>query len=273
MKSITSFGNSDRASRRWSITLTQRGMALSEFRQLFSYREGEDPASQLRPWRIKRDNSDIDSLYNLLKGTCNLFDEVLQNELVNVASRKVAKEETKQLLLLFLGRGADLRCKFATECEMDSARFLKPVSRTKIQNFAAENAKRHRPTSAAQKSKAAEGVRDVFGKTLAFAAHSNNAINLQHILSFPITEVPLSLAHSDGTCNKTEKSALTKALQNRQAHIFTDENLPPIKASLIDGGCITHESIMPHCKSTYQTIAWDLLIKVCSKPGNKFIFY
>ena len=102
-----------------------------------------------------------------------------------MASGKVAKEETKRFLLPVLGRGADLRYKFAKECETDSVRFLKPVSRTKILNFAAENAKRHRPSSADQKSKAAEGVRDVFGKILAVAAHSNSAINLQHILSFP----------------------------------------------------------------------------------------
>ena len=269
MKGITAFRNSDRAFRRWSITLTQHGMALSELQQLVGLREGEDPATQLHPWRIKRDNSDIDSLYNFLQGTCNLLDKVLQNDLVNVASGKVAKEETKQFLLSVLGRGADLRYKFAKECETDSVRFLKPVSRTKILNFAAENAKRHRPSSADQKSKAAEEVRDVFGKILAVAGHSNSAINLQHILSFPITDLPLSLAHSDGTCNKTEKAALTKTLERRQTHIFTDQNLPPIKASLIDGECIMHESIMRHCKSTYQTIARNLLIKVCSKPGEQ----
>ena len=130
MKGITAFRNSDRAFRRWSITLTQRGMALSELRQLVDLREGEDPTTQLRPWRIKRDNFDIDSLYNFLQGTCNLFDKVPQNDLVNVASGKVAKEETKQFLLSVFGRGADLRDKFAKESETDSVRFLKPVSRT-----------------------------------------------------------------------------------------------------------------------------------------------
>ena len=64
-------------------------------------------------------------------------------------------------------------------------------------NFAAENAKRSK--TAVQRVNAAEGARDVFGRMLAVAADSTDALDLHHILSFPLTEVPLSLAHSDGT--------------------------------------------------------------------------
>ena len=48
MKGITAFRNSDSAFRRWSVTFTQRGITLSELRQLVDQRTGEDPASQLR---------------------------------------------------------------------------------------------------------------------------------------------------------------------------------------------------------------------------------
>ena len=139
---------------------------------------------------------------------------------MNVASGKTAKKVTKEFLLSVLRRGSDLRQKFATECEIDSKRFLKPVTRTKIINFAAENMTRCRPTSTAQKIKAAQEVRDVFGRILAAATQSSNPIYLRHILNFPITDVPLSLAHSDRTSNKTEKATLTKVLESQQTRVY-----------------------------------------------------
>jgi hypothetical protein len=42
---------------------------------------------------------------------------------------------------------------------------------------------------------AAEGIRDVFRRIL---AKTSDTIDLHHVLSYPITDVPLSLSHSDG---------------------------------------------------------------------------
>ena len=55
---------------------------------------------------------------------------------------------------------------------------------------------------------AAEGVRDAFGYVL-----SKTAIDFHHVLCFPVTEVPLSIAHADGTPAKAEKAALTRLLR------------------------------------------------------------
>ena len=63
---------------------------------------------------------------------------------------------------------------------------------------------------------AAEGVRDVFGQILAIVAKSSDTIDLHHVLSYPITEVPLSFSHSDGTPLKTDKATVTKALESKK---------------------------------------------------------
>ena len=80
---------------------------------------------------------------------------------------------------------------------VDGLRFLKPVAMIKKLNFAAENVKKSKTT--VKTMVAAEGVRDVFGRMLVVAAKTTNAFNLRHILSYPVTEVPLSLAHNDST--------------------------------------------------------------------------
>ena len=90
-----------------------------------------------------------------------------------------------------------------------------------------------------------------------------NPNDLRHLLSYPITTVPLSLAHIDGTPLKTDKATLTKALG--QHVVFVDTNLPSIKATISDGGILLYESVMQHSKSTYAAMARDLLVKVCSR--------
>ena len=88
--------------------------------------------------------------------------------------------------------------------------------------------------------------------------------DLRHLLSYPITIVPLSLAHIDGTPLKTDKATLTKALQRIQHVGFVDTNFPSIKDTISDGGILLYESVMQNSKSTYAAMAMDLLVKVCS---------
>ena len=60
-----------------------------------------------------------------------------------------------------------------------------------------------------------------------------NPNDLRHLLSYPITTVPVSF---DGrpTPLKTDKATLTKALESRQHVVFVDTNLPSIKATGLD---------------------------------------
>ena len=104
---------------------------------------------------------------------------------------------------------------------------------------------------------------------LAVAAKTSDALNLHHILRYPVTEVPLSLLHSDRTPLKTDKEALTKTLESTQEVVLVDTSIPPITAKVIDGGIILHETMLQHSKCTYTTRARDLLAKVCLSRGEQ----
>ena len=82
MRGISAFRNSESAFRRWSITLMQCDMALSELRELV----GIQPVNQTRKWRIQRDNADMDALTNTLNKMCNPFATNSPAELVNISS-------------------------------------------------------------------------------------------------------------------------------------------------------------------------------------------
>ena len=90
----------------------------------------------------------------------------------------------------------------------------KDCSKEKKLNFAAENVRQS--TTKMKKLNAAEGVRDVFGRILMVASNSQAEFDSRHLLRYPITTVPLSLAHSDGTPLKTDKAVLTKTLLTKQ---------------------------------------------------------
>lgn len=56
--------------------------------------------------------------------------------------------------------------------------------------------------------------RDLFGLLLAVSLEQQ--IDIEKVLSYPLTPVPLSLCHLDGTISKTDKSALLKSIEHEE---------------------------------------------------------
>ena len=253
---ITHFANSESAFRRWCVSLTQRSMAVSEMKDLSGIQRGETPANQLCRQRIESDQNYVKKLLSKLEDTCNPFSEDAPSTLVNITTGKAATQATSKYLLGILKRGHSLRCKFYEECVADDARLLKTVKRVKVYNFATANITKSTTSKEKKELAAAEGVRDAFGYLL-----SKTGIDLRHILCFPITEVPLSIAHADGTPAKTDKAALTKLLESKMQSGSSQDSLP--NATLFDGGLVFHEVLPHHSASTYGKIVRDIMIKIC----------
>ena len=120
-----------------------------------------------------------------------------------------------------------LQLQFVGECSVDGSRFFKPMARTKVFNFAAENMKQLKKKRSGKLMQQRE-----FGMSLdeyyLLLPRLVNALDLCHVLSYPIREVPLSLAHSDGILLKTDKATLTKTLESRQETVITYLSLPQI---------------------------------------------
>lgn len=86
-------------------------------------------------------------------------------------------------------------------------------------------------------------------------------------MTFPITEYPLSIAHSDGSALKTDKSKLLNKLEELQdgpeasPHVFD--------VTLIDGGLLLHSFLCTIGKiKSYESLARALLAHVCRSRGN-----
>jgi len=267
MRGIVGFHYSHNAIRRWCITSTQRGMAVTELRNMTGLETEEQPAAQLRASRINKDSHQRDVLFNTVTESCDPFSTQVSNcpSLLNLATGKAAAHVTQKYLTGTLAAGHELHMKFREECAIDSGRLMKPIKRRPVANFAKENAKKKTGNT---KGKPAEGLRDVFIRILVAISEKTN-FNLRHVMKFPIVEYPLSITHPDGSGLKTKKDKLLEKLEELQEGFIT-RPLPPIDVTLIDGGLLIHSFLSAIGNiSTYGNLARSLLASVCGHRGNE----
>lgn len=152
---------------------------------------------------------------------------------MNISSGKAASELVESFLLNIEKNGDCLRNTFISECHTDISRFEKSIKKTALNNFSKDLEKKKK----IQIGGAIEEVkfqRDLFGRMLGISMDYN--VDISKILSYPITDVPLSMCHLNGTICKTDKSALMKCLEKEVQH------QPPttIDVVIIDGFFLLH---------------------------------
>ena len=140
----------------------------------------------------------------------NPFGTINPLYLCNIATGKSVSQKNEEFLLNILKIGEEERNKFVMECIEDPSRFNKPTKRQTIYSFATE--------AGTKNIKLGDGkiisaclIRDLFGSILFLSLERK--VDMAEVLSCPLTPVPLSLSHVNGTMLKTKKSTLTCALE------------------------------------------------------------
>ena len=137
----------------------------------------------------------------------------------------------KNEILGYRGKGEQWSDEFRSACFSDPANFEKPIKRRKVKNFAAAAVKTK--TQSKIKLDEIQGTRDLFGRLLLISTMEK--IDIEKVLEFPLTAVPLSLAHTDGSMNTTDKSKLMHKLEK----MVSDECAPSILSTKPDVTIIT----------------------------------
>lgn len=134
-----------------------------------------------------------------------------------------------------------------------------------MQTFATEAGKRKLKQSDG-KVVAACLVRDLFGNIL---YHSlKQKIDMGEVLKHPLTPVPLSLSHVNGTMQKTSKAALMKYLESQTS--TTSPN--SVNATIIDASCFLHLQRWSTLPSLFGPVARFLLTRILSFDGSTIHF-
>ena len=146
---------------------------------------GENASAQIRHHRVRKNNDHLQQIISVTNDLCDPFSSDMKEQpLVNLASGKSARSATSKYLLETLERGKGAREKFTEDWSKDFRKFLKPVKRIKVQNFAAESVKTKSHSLLSKQNN--EGLRDVFIRLLVVIA-KQSTLDLPRLLSFPIT--------------------------------------------------------------------------------------
>ena len=251
---ITAFSQSDSAKQRWMITRSVRSKLVGHLLNAAGLKHKEDVSKSLRPSRQKRDYEDLQKIIESIQSTMNPFDKPFDQNLYCLSTGKKVDEKVKCDLLSCKEKGQLWMDEFVSGCFADATRFEKPIKRRKFSNFAT-TAVQTRVKTSSMKLVELQGTRDLFGRLLFLS--TVQSIDLEKVFQYPLTLVPLSLCHIDGTPNKTDKAKLLHKLEK------TVHSEPPnsIDTVIIDAMFFLHTIVRP--PQTYGELAMVLLHQIC----------
>lgn len=257
---ITSFTNSINARQKWSQTHVVRAAIRTHFMEKLNFHT-HHPEND-RKCRIF--DSQQKKFTEEITNNINPFDNIDQSKLFNLTSGKSALPETTEFLMDVELKGKQQMQKFITESK-SVGRFIQPLNRNIIRNFASEiksckNSQKNQVNSMRIE-------RDVLGRSLCLAM--KNTVDIRNILTYPLNDVPYSLAHyEDSLQPKVQKGELILLLSTGDADIENEVNhSPAIDVEIIDGFYLLnrlHES-----PSKYGQFAMYLLRQICKSEARE----
>ncbi|GFW80337.1 hypothetical protein TNCV_2944701 [Trichonephila clavipes] len=186
--------------------------------------------------------------------------EVPKDQLINISSERAVLPPVEAFLLNIEKNGDYQRKTFFSECLSDINRFEKLIKKISIDNFSKDYEKK-RKVKVGGKIQEIKIQRDLFGRMLGISMDYN--VDISNILSYPITSVPLSMCHLDGTICKTNKSDLMKCLEKEVQH----EQRHHIDVLIIDGLFLLHT--MKNVPKTFGNISKKLLQMVTHLKASR----
>lgn len=256
--------NSFSARQRWSITHSLRTSIISKCLEFCDMITTDDVTKDLKNSSIVTANKNIKALLEMMAHYTNPFSrELSKDHLYNIATGQSVTNEIYEFLSTVETSGKKQREQFIAECKEDPERFDKVLSKNKILNFASKNRRKIKVNGKIQEVRL---QRDIFGRLL-HASISNN-IDVEKALSYPLSPIPFSFCHSDGTICETVKSIVLEELKKYQENI-TDPPEPDI--SIVDGFYLLHT--LKNVPDSYHKISKYILTTLLFNRKEVYIIF
>lgn len=148
---------------------------------------------------------------------------------------------------------------FITECSNDDKHFTKPIKKNAMKNFSNDIVMKSRGPSQRNHLDEMKHERNMIGQIFCLAY--TNSIDLGKVLSFPLTSVPHSLAHPDGTMvQNSKKEELISLLLSPDNSEYECEQCQ-YKVEIIDGNYLLNS--LKDSPSNYGSFSEFLLKSIC----------
>ncbi|XP_050505694.1 uncharacterized protein LOC126883969 [Diabrotica virgifera virgifera] len=261
---IINMTNSVGARQKWAITHSLRTNMISKLMDFCNLYSKDDITKDLRKSSICHSNKNVENLLTIIQQCTNPFSSNLSQEnLYNISSGQSVSEDIYTFLSNIETTGELQRIKFITESQIDPERFDKAILKNTVVNFASKCVKKVKING---KVKEVTIQRDIFGRLLYASLQSH--IDLKEALKYPLTPIPFSLCHSDGSICKTQKSVIFEELKSYQ-----EENGNPPKADIhiYDGFYLLHT--LKNVPNTYGKISMYIFKLLVSDKKEVHIIF
>ena len=221
----------------------------------------EDILEEFKLHRVKQNCHHLEKIISSIKDTMNPFASTTEKEHVfNIANGQAGLGETADFFTNVWTIGFSARDCFIKDCNDDPKSYQNPIKQQKIKNFASE-AGSYKVSSKNKSLVSVSMTCDLFGSILYHALQAE--VDMEQILRYRLTSVPLSISHVSGTMQKTPKSKLLQELEKRVA------SNPPtnVNVTIIDGMFFFHLLYQP--PSSFVGLADHLLRQVCKQRGTE----
>ena len=257
---IISLTNSIGARQRWARSHFLRTKIISYVFEKVGMSEKEDVTQDLRPDQMKKNKKHLQNSIETLQENMNPFRESIDKESsFIIGSGKAALTQTAVFLLSIMEKGWVNHGKFIQECIDQPKRFEDKITRNKLLRFASEG-KPYRLRSD-NKVASVQIVRDLFG-SIPFLSLQHKT-DMEEVLSYPLTPIPLSLCHIDSLNQTTPKIKLLYKLESR----IPNDMPPNIHATVTDAMFFLH--LQKTIPGTFEALPSYLLIRICAEKGNE----
>uniref|UniRef100_A0ABD2WFG9 Uncharacterized protein n=1 Tax=Trichogramma kaykai TaxID=54128 RepID=A0ABD2WFG9_9HYME len=205
---IVNSSNSIASRQRWARNHSLRTKIITFIMNESGLLKKQDITNDLKNHKIAISKAHVEKLLSTIKTTINPFSHELdKNELFHISTGQSASEEISESLLNMPEKGEHLQLKFIKECTNDDKRFELSIPRNTYLNFAnLQKIKKQNP-----KEKELQLQRDLFGQLLRISLEKT--LDIDKVLSYPLTPVPLASCHLDGSICKTESDTLMRTFE------------------------------------------------------------
>ena len=240
---------------------------MAEYSNTMRARSGQSSSSdrvheQSHPSAMERDEKHVQAIVTEIRDNMtNPFatDEHPDKTLVNISTGLHASSDVQASLLGVLDAGQREMEKFVTRSlsEEGTASFYSPIPRAGLLTFT-DMLKKTKISCGSKTLEANISPEVVFRRALTMAK-SREDIGLHTVLSHPVTSVPTSLFHEDGSMRKTSKAELCQVLEAEGSSV---SSIPPHDAHatvyIIDSmGKV--QSMSPEQNCTFDSLAQKYL--------------
>ena len=213
---IIEYNHDQNALKKWTLTSYLRATVTANLKEITGETHPILVKTDISKTSIWKSEGNVSKIINMMKSVSNLFkfDVNKQHEdrasLVNIANRAVLPNEMVDKLLAARENGENEINEFVKQKIIENpSKFWEKISNVNTPTFETLNKVMTVPISK-DKNKVIKYDKDLFQRFLVVSR--SREIDLQDVLSYGLSPVPLSIAHLNGSMRKTAKSNLLKEL-------------------------------------------------------------